>query len=126
MQTELEHANITVTDPDKTAKWMEQVFGWKVRWAGDAMQTGRTVHIGTKGTYLALFSLGNSKTASDDSHKVLGGMNHIGVTVDDLDATEKRVKDAGFVTTNHADYEPGRRFYFADADGIEYECVAYD
>jgi hypothetical protein len=25
----------------------------------------------------------------------------------------------------HADYAPGRRFYFLDPDGIEYEVVSY-
>jgi catechol 2,3-dioxygenase-like lactoylglutathione lyase family enzyme len=126
MQAELEHANITVTDPDETAKWMGDVFGWQVRWAGDAMQTGRTVHVGTKGTYLALFSFGGQDRSTDTSYKTVGAMNHIGVTVTDLDATEAKVKAAGFTTHMHGDYEPGRRFYFNDADGIEYECVAYD
>jgi len=45
--------------------------------------------------------------------------------VDDLDAVETRVKDAGFATHSHADYEPGRRFYFNDADNIEIEVVTY-
>jgi len=45
--------------------------------------------------------------------------------VDDLDSVEDRVKAAGFTTGNHGDYEPGRRFYFHDADGIEFEVVSY-
>lgn len=32
---------------------------------------------------------------------------------------------AGFTPFNHGDYEPGRRFYFLDGDGIEYEIVSY-
>ena len=32
---------------------------------------------------------------------------------------------AGLVPFNHGDYEPGRRFYFMDPDGIEYEIVSY-
>ena len=35
------------------------------------------------------------------------------------------VVEAGFKPINHADYEPGRRFYFHDHDGIEYEVVSY-
>ncbi|MGJ8556368.1 MAG: VOC family protein, partial [Sulfitobacter geojensis] len=31
-----------------------------------------------------------------------------------------------FKTSNHADYEPGRRFYFHDTDGVEFEVVQYD
>jgi len=43
----------------------------------------------------------------------------------DLDATEQKVLQAGFKTHNHGDYEPGRRFYFNDHDGVEYEIVSY-
>ena len=46
--------------------------------------------------------------------------------VDDLDATEARILAAGIETFSHADYEPGRRFYFNDADGIEFEVVSYN
>jgi len=46
--------------------------------------------------------------------------------VKDLDDVEARVKKAGFTPVNHANYEPGRRFYLHDHDSIEYEVVAYD
>jgi catechol 2,3-dioxygenase-like lactoylglutathione lyase family enzyme len=45
--------------------------------------------------------------------------------VEDLDMIEQRVLDEGFETFNHGDYEPGRRFYFLDPDGIEFEIVQY-
>ena len=32
---------------------------------------------------------------------------------------------AGLRSFSYADYEPGRRFYFLDPDGIEYEVVSY-
>ncbi len=41
------------------------------------------------------------------------------------DAAEARVRDAGYEPFNHGAYEPGRRFYFLDPDGIEYEVVSY-
>lgn len=56
---------------------------------------------------------------------MVGGLNHVGVVVADLDATEARVKAQGFATHSHADYEPGRRFYFNDDAGIEYEVIQY-
>lgn len=52
-------------------------------------------------------------------------LNHLGVLVDDLDDTERRVVSAGLTPFNHGDYEPGRRFYFFDPDGIEYEVISY-
>ena len=53
-------------------------------------------------------------------------MNHLAVVLDVLDASEAKVKALGFETYSHADYEPGRRYYFADDNGIEYEIVQYD
>ncbi len=126
MTARLEHTNYTVTDPDATAAWMCELFGWHVRWSGAAMQTGRTVHVGTDTAYLALYTPGDPAQASDDNYQTVGGLNHIAVVVDDIAAMEDRVKAAGFTPMNHADYEPGRRFYFLDGDGIEYEVVQYD
>jgi predicted enzyme related to lactoylglutathione lyase len=47
------------------------------------------------------------------------------VVVDDLDAVEARVAAEGYTAHTHMDYEPGRRFYFDDRDGIEFEVVSY-
>jgi hypothetical protein len=43
----------------------------------------------------------------------------------DLGAIERKVIARGLAPFNHADYEPGRRFYFFDEDGIEYEIISY-
>ena len=32
---------------------------------------------------------------------------------------------AGLTPFSHGDYAPGRRFYFFDWDGIEFEIVSY-
>lgn len=126
MPAQLEHTNYSVRDAHKTAAWMQQVFGWHTRWEGSAMSgAGYTVHVGTDTHYVALYTHNNTKTATDDNYQTVGGLNHIAVTVDDIDAMEARVKAAGFETGNHGDYEPGRRFYFHDQDGIEYEVVSY-
>ena len=45
--------------------------------------------------------------------------------VDDLDAVEARAEALGFKPFGHGDYEPGRRFYILDEDGIEFEVVSY-
>ncbi|MDY7814042.1 VOC family protein, partial [Burkholderia pseudomallei] len=52
-------------------------------------------------------------------------LNHVGILVDDLDEIERRVVKAGLIPFNHADYDPGRRFYFLDHDGTEFEIVSY-
>ncbi|MEO0929917.1 MAG: VOC family protein [Pseudomonadota bacterium] len=126
---QLEHVNITVSDPKKTAAMLAELFGWKTRWEGSAMGgAGYTVHIGTDDSYIAIYSGADPDQTvpkADESYQTRGGLNHIGVVVDDLDAVEAKVRAAGFTAHSHADYEPGRRFYFHDADGVEFEVVSY-
>ncbi len=121
----LEHLNLTVSDPDKTAVMLINLFGWKVRWRGDAKHGGKTIHVGSDDDYLAIYRLDPDAPKAGDSYRHVGGLNHVGIVVDDLDAAEARVKALGFAPHSHADYEPGRRFYFDDADGIEFEVVSY-
>ena len=121
-QPRIEHVNISVTDPERAAKLMESLFGWHVRWKGPARDGGRTIHIGTHDHYIALHTPGVRKSAAFAKGQPL---NHIGIKVDDLDATEALVVEAGLKPFGHDDYDPGRRFYFLDADGIEYEVVSY-
>ncbi|WP_417720016.1 VOC family protein [Salipiger sp.] len=125
MTTRLEHVNIAVTDPKATATLLADLFDWHIRWEGAAMGDGYAVHVGTDSTYLALYRPGGKTLGTVARHSVEGGLNHIGVVVADLDAAERRVIDAGFVPHEHADYEPGRRFYFDGPDGVEYEVVSY-
>ena len=86
---------------------------------------GHTIHVGTHNNYIAVYTHEQTKQPSENNDSVARGLNHIGLTVADLDAIEKRVNDAGFKPYNHGDYEPGRRFYFNDHDDIEYEIVSY-
>ncbi len=120
----IEHVNLTVSDPDRTATLLAGIFGWRERWRGPARDGGRTIHLGSDAAYVALY------TGPDGQHAGIRypkgePLNHVGVQVDDLGAVEARVVAAGLVPFNHADYEPGRRFYFFDPDGIEYEVVSY-
>lgn len=121
----LEHVNVTVADPDAAAATLCDLFDWKVRWAGPGLETGRSVHVGDDASYVALFSYGNPDAPRQDSHRMRGGLNHIAVVVDDLEATEARVRRAGLVPGETYDYEPGRRFYFVEPNGIEIEVVSY-
>ena len=121
----LEHANFSVSDPQKTADFLCTLFDWRIRWSGDSIHGGYTIHVGGQDSYLAIYAQGDMRKAAPNDYKTVGAMNHIGVVVDDLDAVEARVLAAGFQTINHGDYEPGRRFYFHDHDGIEFEVVSY-
>lgn len=121
----LEHVNVTVTDPERAAGLMEALFGWRVRWQGPARDGGRTIHVGSADHYLALYT-GRDIAYSEEDFAKGRPLNHIGVLVDDLDAVEARVIAAGLSPFNHAAYDPGRRFYFLDPDGIEYEVISYN
>lgn len=121
----LEHVNVTVTDSAKTAKMLCDLFGWKVRWSGPSLDGGTTYHVGTNDAYLAVYMPPKPEKKAQSNHVVTGGLNHIGVLVQDIGLTENRVLEAGFKPNSHSDYEPGKRFYFYDDDGIEYEVVSY-
>jgi catechol 2,3-dioxygenase-like lactoylglutathione lyase family enzyme len=123
-EASLEHVNVTVTDPKVTADMLCSLFDWQVRWKGGAIDDGISYHVGGAGSYIAVYSKGG-RDKQGDSYNTPGGLNHIGVVVDDIDATEKRVRAAGFEPHSHADYEPGKRFYFHAHDGIEIEVVSY-
>lgn len=120
----LEHVNITVSDPQRSAALLRDLFGWQIRWEGPSMADGHTIHIGTKDSYIALYTNPEVRAADPVFNKG-EPMNHIGITVDDLDAVEAKVIAAGLEPFNHGDYEPGRRFYFFDWNGIEWEVVSY-
>jgi catechol 2,3-dioxygenase-like lactoylglutathione lyase family enzyme len=112
----IEHVNVTVSDNGATARALMDIFDWHVRWEGPSADGGHSIHVGTDSHYIALY------TPPQDSGLPL---NHICLHVDDLDTTEARVVAAGFKPFSHGNYHPGRRFYFFDGDGIEFEVVSY-
>jgi catechol 2,3-dioxygenase-like lactoylglutathione lyase family enzyme len=120
----IEHVNVTVSNPERAARLMEELFGWQVRWKGPARDGGHTIHVGSKDPSLALYTGRDVAYSADDFAKGRP-LNHVGIEVDDLDATEARVAAAGLKPFGHDTYDPGRRFYFLDPDGIEYEVVSY-
>ena len=120
----IEHVNVTVSNPERAARLMEALFDWQVRWQGPARDGGRTIHIGSQEHYIALYTGRDVAYTADDFAKGQP-LNHIGIEVDDIDATEARVVAAGLKPFNHDNYDPGRRFSFLDPDGIEYEIISY-
>lgn len=117
----LEHVNITVSDIDRSAAMLRRLCGWHVRWRGASQLGGETIHVGNEVDYIAVYTRGPM------AERFAKGvpLNHVGLVVDDLPAAEAVVVAAGLEPFNHADYAPGRRFYFFDWDGIEFEVVSY-
>lgn len=122
-QNFIEHVNVTVSNPQKSAEMLIDLFDWRIRWNGNAQLGGDTIHVGNDRFYLAVYAL--TPVDANMDHKKGAPLNHIGIVVDDLDEVERRVIARGLKPFSHGDYEPGRRFYFFDLDGIEYEIVSY-
>ena len=118
----LEHANITVSDPDRSSALLQQLCGWRERWRGPSQLGGWTIHVGNERDYIAVYT----DEGKGGPYAKGAPLNHIGLVVDDLDGAEAVVVAGGLVPFGHADYEPGRRFYFFDWDGIEFEIVSYN
>ena len=121
-QGRIEHVNLTVTDIERSAELFEKLLGWRQRWRGASMHGGETIHVGEENTYLALYTDRKEHAGQKKGRP----MNHVGLLVDDLDGAEQVIVEAGLEPWGHDDYEPGRRFYFYDWDGIEFEVVSYE
>lgn len=124
----LEHANLTVTQPERSSALLRNLLGWQERWRGKSKMGGDTIHIGEPAngaSYIALYA--NDEVRAERERRYAKGepLNHLGLLVDDLDAAQEVVAAAGLTPFGHGDYEPGRRFYFFDWDGIEFEVVSY-
>ena len=63
-----------------------------------------------------------TKASKHKAYAQRDGLNHVALVCDDLSSTEDRVPKY-FEIYSHADYDPDKRFYFHDDDGIEYETV---
>lgn len=119
----LEHVNVSVSDPRRTADLLGRLAGWRRRWEGPAMNGGYTIHCGSDRAYVALYT--NEQVAGAFAKGA--PMNHIAIAVDDLAAAEAVVTAAGLEPFSHSHYQPGpRSFYFFDWDRIEWEIVSYD
>ena len=121
----IEHVNLTVSDPERSARLFHDLFGWRVRWQGPARDGGRSIHVGDEETYLAIYAEPGRRPPEGFAWRRGAPLNHVGIQVEVLDEIERRVRTAGLAPFNHGDYEPGRRFYFLDWDGIEFEILSY-
>ena len=122
----VEHVNFTVTHPEKVAEHLCEIFAWKIRWSGPALDDGETIHVGEEASYIALYSHRDITDLKERNPKIVANLNHIGIVVDDLNDVEHKVKSLGFKPFSYRDYEPGRRFYFLMDDDIEIEVISYD
>lgn len=120
----IEHVNLTVSNLLRSIDFYRRLFGWRVRWQGTTTGGTPAAHVGDDRCYLALFEAPSPGRFEPQYDAV--GFNHFGLVVDDLDAMKRRLGELGVEHGDELDYEPGRRVYFRDADGIEVELVQYE
>ncbi len=120
----IEHVNLSVSDLEKSIAFYRELFGFEIRWKGFTSDGQPAAHVGDERSYLALFQAVEPGTAGKDYQAV--GFNHFGFAVDNLDDLRGRLSRMGISPHLEGDYEPGRRLYFHDHDGIEVELVQYE
>ena len=84
------------------------------------------MHVGDTDSCIAIYKPGLKNVPYQRSYAMSGHVNHVGIVVEDLDEIEQRGRSVGFEPRMHANYEPGRRFYFYDDTGLEIEVVSYN
>jgi catechol 2,3-dioxygenase-like lactoylglutathione lyase family enzyme len=125
MTTYVEHAQLLVSDLDRTAKFYTSLFpDWRVRARGRELgaRPYAWIHVGTDQTYLAFRTAYEGKTetaASVEKHS-----NHIGIVIDDVEATVTRLRGLGAAMIVN-DHPYRTRVYTRDPDGYELELVFY-
>ncbi len=121
----LEHANITVSDMEKSLTFFKTAFpSFKVR--GDGVSKREWLHFGDDYTYIALTQGSKGKSNSDGPDYSEVGLSHIGFVVDDVEEISKRLLEAGYKRNFPKTVDRYRiREYFLDDDGNEYEFVEY-
>ena len=125
----LEHINLTVANLERSIAFYCEVFGARVRWRGEILNTREmrpAAHVGSDDFYISLFEAEAPATRDSirDSYAP-PGVNHFGVVVKDLDGHVGRIEALGHDVRRAPDYAPGRRCYFEDPDGIEVEMLEY-
>jgi len=126
MSIRLEHANLIVRDIDQMALFLTTAFpDFEIRSEG-AKNGCRWMHLGTATTYVALSEA--TEASLEEWHPYMGkpGLNHLGYEVDDVDALQRRMTEAGYRDSTYPNSHPHRkRVYFYDTEGNDWEFVQY-
>lgn len=123
-----EHANLVVTNIDKTLDFIQTAFpDWRIRGQGEMKWYGkprRWMHVGDDDTYITLNNDGEGKNRDLTGHQP--GLAHLGFVVDDIDAIIQRLEAKGYqIDVEGADHPYRKNIYFQDPEGFQFEFVEY-
>ncbi|MDB5410504.1 MAG: hypothetical protein JWL84_5416 [Rhodospirillales bacterium] len=113
----LRHFALVVSDLERSAKFYEEVFGLK-RVGRDDLEIGSGIYLSDGVVNLALLT----KAGGEATKNV--GANHFGFIVDDLEATQKSIEDAGgtfFFDLGATKDDLNFERKFKDHDGIVFD-----
>ncbi len=127
--TQFEHANITVPNIDAALAFLLNAApDFQIKTDQTHQDSYRWVHIGNENCYFALQE-SHSPSVSKDTRKPYQNIavNHIGMIVDDLDNIQLNLLALGYEQNGDITQEKhGRRLYFYDKAGFEWELIEYD
>ena len=119
----LEHANITVSDLQKSIHFFQTAFPhFVVRGGGNDLR--EWVHLGDNETYIAINELIGNRIERENYDDL--GINHLGFVVENVNEIANRLLENGYKRDYPKQTEKYRiRDYFADSDGNQFEFVEY-
>ena len=128
MKLQLEHVNITVRDTDETIRFLRTAFEDLVVRGGGQSDRGdfrkKWCHLGTDSVYVAIEETSIAAKGERVPAETTG-INHAGFVVEDVEAIQRKMEQAGY-SSAMADPHPYRkRLYATDGDGITWEFVQY-
>jgi catechol 2,3-dioxygenase-like lactoylglutathione lyase family enzyme len=128
IMAKLRHLAIATDDPDRTARFYEDVFEFtRLREAKGKWGHGYILSDGT--INLAILNFETDEAAGVEKGKAYVGLHHIGFEVDDVDALAARVQDAGAVARHDINDALGLshemqvkgEFKFSGPDGVVFD-----
>lgn len=127
MAMRLEHANLCVHNIDAVIQFLLTAFpAFRVRHDQVEPDGSRWVHVGTDQTYIALTQAHPDFKTRGTPYRGRPGLNHLAYEVDDVDALQARLRDAGYEDSTVPNAHPHRkRIYFYDPEGNDWEFIQY-
>ena len=127
MALRLDHANLSVRDPEAMLRFLAAAFpDFRVRGRGADCAGHAWLHVGNDEVYLALLQATHEPRVPFAPYEGSPGLNHLGFEVDDVEVLRARLRAAGYEESTVPNAHPHRRrVYFRDAEGNDWEFVQY-